>query len=371
MPEPSKKPKAPSSDRLGALPDGVLELLPSRDAVRTCVLARRWRRLWMSVPSLRVPGGESVEESHAFLDHCLLLLRGQAPPSTPACSASRSSRRGRALRQPLDPVRRAVPCPPAVRLRTYFDRLSLNDVPLIAERLTHLKLHGLKLFDRTADFSGCPVLEDEDLQVIDCSCRSMANSVEAPEYLTDCHFGYLDERARISTPGNDTKASVLLDGLSAASCLELISDPALFLLRRELRSCPTFSNLKTLVLNEWCVAPDLNTLVCILQHTPLLQKLTLQLCEGTKQIPLTEASHNSGEQYIALKHIKKVQVKCPRVDERVQTIVDIIGTFGASLDLVDMEHTNILSSLTFFLREGCADYPYVFTAEPIQWRYLS
>jgi hypothetical protein len=48
--------------------------------------------------------------------------------------------------------------------------------------------------------------------------------------------------------------------------------------KRDLAYCPVFSKLKTLVLNEWCVAIDLHGLVRILQHTPILEKLTLQLC---------------------------------------------------------------------------------------------
>lgn len=44
-------------DRFENLPEHVLELLlsflPSRGAVRTSMLARRWRTLWKSVPALR------------------------------------------------------------------------------------------------------------------------------------------------------------------------------------------------------------------------------------------------------------------------------------------------------------------------------
>ncbi|CAD6344179.1 unnamed protein product [Miscanthus lutarioriparius] len=47
-----------STDRLSGLPEGLLldllSFLPSRDAVRTCVLARRWRNLWKEVPALRI-----------------------------------------------------------------------------------------------------------------------------------------------------------------------------------------------------------------------------------------------------------------------------------------------------------------------------
>ena len=49
---------ASNDDRLGSLPDDallhVLSLLPSEDAVRTCVLARRWRHLWRFTAALRI-----------------------------------------------------------------------------------------------------------------------------------------------------------------------------------------------------------------------------------------------------------------------------------------------------------------------------
>jgi hypothetical protein len=46
----------------------------------------------------------------------------------------------------------------------------------------------------------------------------------------------------------------------------------------DLKQCPTFSKLKTLLLNEyWCMGPDLDPLACILKNSPVLEKLTLQL----------------------------------------------------------------------------------------------
>ncbi|PVH66419.1 hypothetical protein PAHAL_1G239500 [Panicum hallii] len=71
-------------DRIGALPDGVLEdilgFLPAQDAVRTCVLARRWRDLWKFAKALRVVGGDgkflgSVKELREFVDYLLLSRR--------------------------------------------------------------------------------------------------------------------------------------------------------------------------------------------------------------------------------------------------------------------------------------------------------
>lgn len=50
-----------------------------------------------------------------------------------------------------------------------------------------------------------------------------------------------------------------------------------FILKRDLRGCPAFNKLKTLVLAEWCVDDDYCSLICILQHTPALEILTIQL----------------------------------------------------------------------------------------------
>ena len=51
-----------------------------------------------------------------------------------------------------------------------------------------------------------------------------------------------------------------------------------FIFRRDLKHCPAFSKLKTLVLNEyWCNAPDLDPLACILKNSPVLEKLYLEL----------------------------------------------------------------------------------------------
>lgn len=40
---------------------------------------------------------------------------------------------------------------------------------------------------------------------------------------------------------------------------------------------PTFTKLKTLLLNEWCLAADFRALICILQHSPILEELTIHL----------------------------------------------------------------------------------------------
>jgi len=80
-------PVASISNGIDALPDGILEhifgFVPAKDAVKTCVLARRWRNLWKSATALSVScvGNEdpaSVKEQQKSVDH-LLRLRGFMP----------------------------------------------------------------------------------------------------------------------------------------------------------------------------------------------------------------------------------------------------------------------------------------------------
>ena len=86
----SRGPAAVKPDRLSALPDALLHhimsFLKAWEVVPTCVLARRWRHLWASVPcvDLRVrPStgryGDPPEKFRDFV-HRLFLLRDAAAP---------------------------------------------------------------------------------------------------------------------------------------------------------------------------------------------------------------------------------------------------------------------------------------------------
>ncbi|XP_066339532.1 uncharacterized protein [Miscanthus floridulus] len=91
------------------------------------------------------------------------------------------------------------------------------------------------------------------------------------------------EYCTTSGNGGDDNHCVLLKGLSEAKDLELISSAQLFIFKMDLRLCPTFGKLKTLFLNEyWCMPDDFTPLACILEHSPVLEELTLELfCESS------------------------------------------------------------------------------------------
>ncbi|XP_021317464.1 putative F-box/LRR-repeat protein At3g28410 [Sorghum bicolor] len=173
-------PASDGGDRIGALPDEtlhhVLSFLPAQEAVRTCVLARRWLHLWKSATGLRIVGanGEApvpFEEVREFVDS-LLLLRGSSPLETFELRVAGDDIDVRHVRLW---VRYAVQCKVQVLRLSFLGnthvgpvaRLGPDDPPLTSRHLTKLELRGLVFNDDFLDFSRCPGLQD--LHIQDCS----------------------------------------------------------------------------------------------------------------------------------------------------------------------------------------------------------
>nr|ACS49657.1 F-box family-3 [Oryza ridleyi] len=157
-----------------------------------------------------------------------------------------------------------------------------------------------------------------------------------------CH-GMVDEI------GNDSAKCVLLGGLSEANDLELIAEPEMRIFRNDLRWCPFFSKLKTLLLNEWCVANNFWALACILGHSPVLVKLTLQISKETKPIIETQENHNALVKPATIsEHLKVVRVHCKEVDEGVCKIVKFLSTLDIEVIIKRMDR----SAKLFSFEEG-------------------
>ncbi|KAM0900091.1 hypothetical protein ACQ4PT_020819 [Festuca glaucescens] len=276
-----------------------------------------------------------------------------------------------------------------VRIRTASYLLPLVNLPFSSRFLTWVELTDVILRSCSLDFSTCPALEDLSMR----SCRIYARRIISQSLrrlsITRCHFRSkartcistpclvsfklkdIDGRApllesmlslvtafvRLDYSCNDTcrhkaygdcgddgcfgqsagrNRSVLLQGLSGATNLELTCDPQVFIFRKDSKKCPTFTMLKTLLLNDWCVAADLSVLVRLLQHTPVLENLTLQLQPREVYVFLNE-SYNLAEQLLLLKHLKVVEIKCYKEDEVVHKIVSILSTFGVLPEQIDIE----------------------------------
>ncbi|KAK3119868.1 hypothetical protein QOZ80_9AG0676790 [Eleusine coracana subsp. coracana] len=130
---------------------------------------------------------------------------------------------------------------------------------------------------------------------------------------------------------SDTENCVLLQGLSEARNLALMADVEIFIFRRDLKSCPTFGSLKYLLLNEyWCVPADFSALAYMLEHSPILEKLTLQLfSEGPKFNVEMRGIFDPTERSAAIsEYLKIVEVKCEVVDDRVLDVLKFLSKLG-------------------------------------------
>ncbi|KAL6660497.1 hypothetical protein ACP70R_001532 [Stipagrostis hirtigluma subsp. patula] len=391
---------------IDALPDAVLShtlgFLPSHEAVRTSVLARRWRYLWRSAAALRiirdhpweknpVPPVKSLKE---FVDHLLLLRGGSA---LDACEISLADFDDDDVPHINLWIRHVLMS--SVRVLTVLvcrDRspdpqpwFQLQHLPPISHHLTRLKLWHVWLNDSFLDFSGCTVLED--LEIDSCYLAS-ADAIRSPSIRrlrisSSCLLGQ-SFRNRICTPNlvslrlevgynnrapvlermpslveaivtmsseidycyssnsgecdyencescyeieGDSSSCVVLQGLSEAKNLALISDVDVFIFRRDLKRCPTFSKLKTLLLNEyWCVPADFSALACILEHSPVLAKLTLQLfCKGSKgKIEMKGSPDPMNRSPAISEHLQIVEVQCDVVDERVLNVLKFLNALN-------------------------------------------
>ncbi|CAM0902716.1 unnamed protein product [Alopecurus aequalis] len=124
--------------------------------------------------------------------------------------------------------------------------------------------------------------------------------------------------------------SVLLQGLSEVTELELSAHSKVYILNRDFKLCPTFSKLKTLLLSKWCpyIHSDLNVLSCFLKYSPILEKLTLQLSEAPKEPVVTQRSYTLSGQSFPCSHLKILEIKCNEVDAWARKVVDILSTHG-------------------------------------------
>ncbi|KAL6658229.1 hypothetical protein ACP70R_003815 [Stipagrostis hirtigluma subsp. patula] len=382
-------------DRISALPDGILEhvlgFLPAHEAVQTSLLAPRWRELWKSMRRLNITNSREGFISNDFIPP-LLLLRDPRTTLDEVKFAYSSH-----FVDQIDIwIRHTLLCQARVVIVSFpgeFD-VTLKNPPLNSRYLKRLELTSVVLEGDFLNFARCPALDV--LEIKDCGIypeRIVSKSVRHLR-IEDTTF-YSAVRTRISVPsliwlhlenvggkapllesmpslttaflepaykgedycdkgdskeccaicedccGRDGQEGrcVLLGGMSNATNLTLLAYPGTFILRRDLRWCPIFCNLKKLVLNNWCVAIDLRALVCILEHSPVLQDLTLQLHKGPIHIREMEGNNSLMEKSASIsKQLKVIKVKCEEVDERVWKILKFLSMLDIEITIKRMKN---------------------------------
>ncbi|KAI4997628.1 hypothetical protein ZWY2020_052970 [Hordeum vulgare] len=399
-----------TGDRLSSLPDSVLQhalgFLEAQEAVRTCVLARRWRHVWRLIPRLRITDVDAfrgVEMLNEFVDR--LLLPRDRGSALDECELDlrgflrlEDAHVDRWIRSVLKCHTRLLQVHLYANLPATQDPLivKLDNRPLFSQHLWRLELNGVLLEDTLLDFSSCSVLNDlkitnfvvdtdhilsqslEKLSIMGCelcwglhpiliSAPSLI-SLQLDDYIgvtpvlesmplletATVNLGHQNEQycdfcdkggigdcdcgMHYMYPDNDytSDVSVHLVGLSSAKCLELIASSKMVTFRRDLRYCPAFTNLKSLLLSNWCLVADFQTLLYFLHYTPVLEKLTLQVCKKPKSDMELEGD-DFLEQSLELKYLKIVEVKCQMIDEQVHNLLKILSFSSKSLEKINVQ----------------------------------
>lgn len=204
---------ADDRDRFEDLPEEVLQLLlsflTSRDAVRTSVLARRWRNLWKSVPSLRL-GPDDVEEDvqyfNNFVNRLLEFRDRTAPLDLCEIYPYPCGDESEAFQDVESWVQYAVSCKVSVlRILNGFGdhgQMRLSNRTVISKHLTVLELYHLKFEEHPLDLLSCQALEV--LEIDDCLINLgdfFPRSLRYLQIKCSSPFSTHAPRGRISAPG--------------------------------------------------------------------------------------------------------------------------------------------------------------------------
>ncbi|VAI51638.1 unnamed protein product [Triticum turgidum subsp. durum] len=114
------------------------------------------------------------------------------------------------------------------------------------------------------------------------------------------------------------------------------------MIRMDLKWCPMFSKLKCLLLNKWCVADHFTGLVYFLQHSPILETLTLLLDFQTHEkwhVMETYGIYDPKEQSPLSKHLKVVKIirSSTKEDVIVDRILKILCAHGVPSEQIDIQ----------------------------------
>uniref|UniRef100_A0A0D9XQ53 F-box domain-containing protein n=1 Tax=Leersia perrieri TaxID=77586 RepID=A0A0D9XQ53_9ORYZ len=397
----SRSSTAGSEDPFSNLPDEVLQrvlsFLPSRKAVQTCVLSRRWRHQWKSVPALRITDGHEYRSAQKLNKFVNSLLRHRGQTILHDCVINSYDHRNgcwcEARRYIQRWVRYAISCQAQVLHVNAISTgrpLMLSSETLISQHLKRVELLGVKFETDHLDFSGCVTLEG--LKMDSCVIHAEMIVSESLTCLSMmfCNFNPDDgpeSRIRIAMPrlvslqlaNNYGWTPVLgsmpllattfvrlgeecddcrcrnFDGCGSVSCVKCygkddMDDSVL------LDGLKDASNLE-LIINPYVttitkdfrwwptfsklktlllgIVADFSALVYFLQHSPILEKLLLRLSEKPECKVKEDGSYNQREQ-LASKHLQVVEIKYYS-EEMLQNFLQILRNFDVPSEKISTQ----------------------------------
>ncbi|XP_052134221.1 putative F-box/LRR-repeat protein At4g13960 [Oryza glaberrima] len=372
---------SPGKIRLSTLPDDIvfriMSFLTMRQAVRMCVLSRRWRNLWRTVPCINADISEFKRRDTEHYDQETELafkmfmerlneLRDPAPLI--------HTFRFRCILDLNEEINHILDSEVingwishAVQKQPHFldivllcDKLELNHSAFNCRYLRRIEFTNVILmqgFFKQLEM-GCPAIRG--LFLDECSVEDVEISSQTLKVLTikNTHVSY-GNKTTISTPSvtylklwsplngtyvlNDmpllvTSLLVLyhvqdsgdffqnLRSLSAAKSLEFdyVGRRKKLTIENNLQLYPKFNNLVSLTLGQWCLDANFYGLTVFLQTSPKLEKLTLKLEKEKPQRIIGKLEDRS----FTCEHLTRVEVVCSEDDPLVEDVVNFFVNSG-------------------------------------------
>ncbi|KAF3948897.1 hypothetical protein CMV_025158 [Castanea mollissima] len=300
----------------------ILSLLPTKDAIRTSVLCKRWEYLWTSIPNLNFSGLEPDKRKQFmnFVERVLLLRdSSDIKTFTLSCDVLRDASHVSAwISAAVRQLELAMPCilklPPTICF-TNLKTLNFSYVTFTKEHSTEKLFSGLPVLEEL-ELQNCNwvnlkvvsisapkllsirIVEDWENQNDENGCQVMISGVSlnyfryCGEFCNEYHVHNspsLVEASVLASWYNERKRQIahrmymLLTGFSGVKELTLVFCAVELLtyaveVVELLPHMPIFNNLEYLALEEWSVNLDSVALLKILQNSPRLK--TMEFSEG-------------------------------------------------------------------------------------------